>query len=101
MPRKTKPVPMAACEMPLMQAQCSTCPFRPEGDRRVRASVEARIYTSASQICHHPQLHGKNGTHLCRGARDEQLKIFHRLGVIAEPTDAAWAEAWAKLKPEA
>lgn len=45
----------------------------------------------ASQICHHPRLHGHTETHLCRGARDHQLVVFHRMGVIDAPTDEAWA----------
>jgi len=38
-------------------------------------------------------MHGTQGTHLCRGARDMQLTILHRLGLIAEPTDEAFKEA--------
>jgi hypothetical protein len=52
--------------------------------------IQQQCLTEASQICHHPHLHGKPETHLCRGARDFQLQIFHRLGVIEAPTDKAW-----------
>jgi hypothetical protein len=79
---------------PVMQAQCSTCPFLKDERGRYRepelaAKVESRLL-STSQLCHHPRLHGKPETHLCRGARIWQLTIFYRLGVISEPTDQAW-----------
>jgi hypothetical protein len=74
--------------MKVMQAQCATCPFRGESD--VRAMVEQRCLTQASQICHAPRLHGKRETHLCRGARNFQLTIFYRMGFLNAPTDACW-----------
>jgi len=82
---------------PVMEKKCRTCPFGPKGDARIRASVTSRLLT-ASQTCHHPRLDGRRETHLCRGARDQQLQIMHRLGVIAEETDAAWEAAYKKLK---
>lgn len=77
--------------MPVMAKCCPTCPFNAGGDPAIRAKVEERSLTQASQICHHPRLHGQLETHLCRGARDHQLTIFFRLGVIDAPTDEAWA----------
>lgn len=43
-------------------------------------------------ICHHQTLNNKSATHLCRGARDFQLQIFHRLGLLEEPTDECWGK---------
>lgn len=80
---------------PVMKTKCVTCPFGPNGDRQVRTSVESRLL-QASQNCHHPRAKGKRETHLCRGARDWQLQVMHRLGVIAEPTDQAWDVATKK-----
>lgn len=82
---------------PVMQRQCTTCPFRTDEcgrriDPQLAARVESRLL-EVSQICHHPRLENKPETHLCRGARNWQLTIFHRLGVLAEPTDKAWKEA--------
>jgi hypothetical protein len=54
------------------------------------ARIQAQALSEASQLCHAPRLHGKPETHLCRGARNFQLTIFYRLGVISEPSDAAW-----------
>ena len=54
--------------------------------------------TDASRICHST---GKNNAinkwtgkpeALCRGARDQQLKMFAGMGFISAPTDEAWAE---------
>lgn len=79
--------------MPVMQAQCPTCPFRRRGDAHLRARIEGTVLTEASQTCHTSGGFDIADTALCRGARDFQLTIFHRLGVIEAPTDAAWAKA--------
>ena len=81
---------------PVMAAKCESCPFREGGDIELRNRVMERTVLQASQICHHPRLHGKKETHLCRGARDEQLTILFRLGMLPEPTDKAFAEASAR-----
>jgi hypothetical protein len=77
---------------PVMSEKCASCPFRDDGDKILRARVLERTILQCSQICHHPRTHGKKETHLCRGARDEQLTILYRMGLIPEPTDAAFAE---------
>ena len=81
---------------PVMAAKCESCPFREGGDIELRNRVMERTVLQASQICHHPRIHGKKETHLCRGARDEQLTILFRLGMLPEPTDKAFAEASAR-----
>jgi len=81
--------------MPVMPAQCKTCPFRQPPTDSLRQKVEGRLM-QVSQTCHSSGLaHGKRDTHLCRGARDFQLTLLHRLGVLSAPTDEAWA---AKVK---
>jgi len=77
---------------PVMKSKCPTCPFHEahEGQVEIANMVRERCLTQASQICHHPHLHGRKETHLCRGARDYQLEIFHRLGFLSEPTDENW-----------
>ncbi len=81
---------------PVMAAKCESCPFREGGDIELRNKVMERTILTASQVCHHPRTHGKKETHLCRGARDEQLTILHRLGWLPEATDQAFAEASAR-----
>jgi hypothetical protein len=85
-----------AASMPVMKRQCATCPFRTDDhgrhpDVKLVNRIQDQCLNEASQICHHPALEGKPETHLCRGARDFQLTIFHRMGVISEPTDTAWS----------
>lgn len=80
---------------PVMKSKCPTCPFNKEENGRdavpdIADMVRRRCLTEASQICHHPRLHGKKEDHLCRGARDFQLEFFHRLGLLDIPTDEAW-----------
>lgn len=82
-------------DWPVMVKQCATCVLRCDEqgryvDPHIARTVIDRCLTQASQICHHPALHGKRETHLCRGARDYQLMIFHRLGFLSAPTDEAW-----------
>ena len=79
--------------MPVMVSQCSSCPFREDGDIELRNAVLSRTLLQASQVCHHPRLHGKKETHLCRGSRDFQLVLLHRMGFLAEPTDEAFKSA--------
>ena len=84
-----------------MKKRCSTCPLNKDENGRdqspqIAAKVKNQCLTEASQICHHPRLHGKAESHLCRGARDFQLQIFHRLGILEEPTDESWEKAYSK-----
>lgn len=82
-------------DWPVMAKQCATCVLRCDERGRYVDPVLAnrvieRCLTQASQICHHPALSGKPETHLCRGVRDYQLMIFHRIGFLDAPTDEAW-----------
>src|SRR5438552_3167816 len=89
MGRKSKLKPK---DMPVMQRQCATCPFR-EGSSlsELRPKIEERALAQASQTCHSTGLiNGKPDTHLCRGARDFQLQFFFRIGFLDSPTDEAW-----------
>lgn len=80
---------------PVMKSKCPTCPFNKDENGRdavpdIADMVRRRGLTEASQICHHPRPHGKKEDHLCCGARDFQLKVFHRLGLLDTPTEEAW-----------
>ena len=79
---------------PVMAKQCRTCVFATDKEGRwvnpeLAHMVENRMLT-CSQICHAPRLHGKSETHLCRGTRDRQIELMHRMGFLLEPTDEAW-----------
>lgn len=75
---------------PVRQTMCPSCPFREGGDRQLAARVLSRTLFQASQICHHPALHGQMEHELCRGARLRQLELLYRMGLIDAPTDAAF-----------
>lgn len=82
--------------LPVLKAKCATCPFR-EGSKYdgLAPGLAASALSDASRICHST---GSNAIHrrtgkperLCRGARDVQIKFFHAIGFLKEPTDAAW-----------
>ena len=85
--------------MPVRTAQCKTCPFRAAKDggwEDLRPLLIQRCLTEGSPICHSTgkALVRHDGEHLkaqiCRGARDLQLRYFHMVGYISEPTDTAW-----------
>jgi hypothetical protein len=84
----------------VMKSQCATCPFREGGDLKLRAGVMNRTGLAASQVCHHPRIHGKKETRLCRGARDHQLTLLYRLGLIESETDLAFEDASRKYGVE-
>lgn len=89
-------------DFPVMAAQCPSYPFHvdEEGrhpDARLVSEIQHRCLTESSHICHHPRKHGQPETHLCRGARDFQLQIFHRWGLLESPTDEDWERARARL----
>ena len=84
-------------QFPVMKTQCATCLFRTDEkgkyrDTELLARLQVQCLSEASQICHHPNLEDKKTTHLCRGAGDYQLEIFHRIGILNEPTDVSWSE---------
>ncbi len=79
--------------MKVNASRCHSCPFNENGCASIREMVQGRCMTEASQICH-----GTDNKTLCRGARDFQIQMFHRLGVLKEPTDKCWNETWEKMK---
>ena len=87
-----------SCELPIMPAQCATCPFRKgvaEKYARLTGVIGISALTEANRICHSTgsnALHRRTGKPetLCRGARDLQLQFFHVTGIISAPTDEAW-----------
>lgn len=77
-------------KMPVMKGMCETCPFGEDGDVEVRTNVQERTLKGINQTCHHSGGLNKRDTHLCRGARDFQLRLFVAMGFLPEATDAAW-----------
>jgi hypothetical protein len=61
----------------------------------LRADLEQCAATRASRICHSTGSNAINENtgkreKLCRGARNTQLAILHRMGFLRAATDAAW-----------
>lgn len=88
------------------RTMCATCPFR-DGSRYafLRDDLTRSAITTASRICHSTgpanavnRRPAQKKARACRGARDIQLRYFTAADIIAEPTDAAWAAAWAKIQ---
>lgn len=91
--RRRKPVPV-------MPEQCKSCIFRHDGNevelRPERlAEIQAYLLQGTPHLCHTPQMNG-GPDRACRGGRDFQLQCWARMGIIAEPTDEALAEAMRK-----
>ena len=95
MPRK----PRDTSGWPIMPKRCPSCPFNEDGDAETRSKVLERTGggLNCSQICHHNFLHGKKDAFLCRGLREIQLELLHRLKLIDEPTDEAFASTTKSL----
>lgn len=103
------PVPLLASTMvkqrkkkllPVRKAMCATCPFRESGWTEVRDFLHHRALNEATPICHstgEALVKREGPAQLCRGARDFQLQIFYRLGLLAAPTDEAWRRRCASL----
>src|SRR5262245_46371138 len=81
--------------LPVRKSMCGTCPFRPGSPYAYLAADLGRsAVQEASRICHSTGrsaiMRTRLKPHLCRGARDLQLKAMTALKVIEEPTDEAW-----------
>ena len=86
----------------VMSKQCTTCPWKSDRDRLELTAEEMAMLTKmvlseANIRCHHAAFSGKAETKICRGARNLQLKVFHSLGVLDEPTDACWSATLSKI----
>ena len=84
---------------------CATCVFaegNPAGLRPGRADeIRAMVIGGTNQLCHEARTKsGRQARVVCRGGRDFALMMWHRLGILPEPTDAALAEASARSCPE-
>jgi hypothetical protein len=79
------------------KTMCATCPWRKDSPYAyLKETLVVSALTQASRICHstgnNNAIHKRTGKpeRLCRGARDEQLAMFHNIGFLDAPTDEAW-----------
>jgi len=76
------------------ETQCATCPFREDGKgldlgAAKMSEITAYLIKGQNHFCHSDS---RNRT-ICRGGRNYQLSVWHRLGLISEPTDEAVRQA--------
>jgi len=92
--------------IPVMKTMCATCPFRPRSEyAHLAGYLAVSAITEASRLCHSTgssAINARTGkpSRICRGARDVQLRAMAAMGVIAEPTDEAWADAMRAAEAE-
>lgn len=86
--------------LPIRKTMCATCPWQNKSPYAcLLPDLTASATTEASRICHNTGedngIHEHTGKpeHICRGARDLQLRMFASLGYLPEPTDKAWNDA--------
>lgn len=85
---------------PCQPVQCKTCILRdngahwPVGPEKM-AEIYAYTIRGKTHLCHSRPSRGPRKL-ACRGLRDWQLMIWHRLGIIDEPTDEALAAPMVK-----
>jgi len=79
-------------DYPVQPRPCLTCPF--EGKEPVQLSPGAyakyiqNLMGEGQHICHN-----SNGTRICRGGRNIQLRWLCATGQLAKPTDEAFDQA--------
>jgi hypothetical protein len=86
----------------LRSEMCKTCIFRPQGQRLeispMRfAEIQEYLIQGQPHTCHTENPREPPSGYVCRGARNYQLQIWHRYGMITEPTDAALETAMRSL----
>ena len=87
---------------PVQPIMCGSCIFRQDGKQAELSpgrldAIRAYLIEATPHECHYPQTHGQNKHIVCRGGRDYQLMIWHRMGLIAAPTDEALHEKMVSL----
>lgn len=80
----SKKVPV--CELPVMVAHCSTCPFKPDAngiwqDVALANTVTSRTLFKGQQICHSTEKKNRKATHRCKGSYDQNKEIYARMGL--------------------
>ncbi len=79
------------------QKKCKTCVFHPGAEVVSPArlvEIQDYLIKGTNHLCH------TDDNTVCRGGREYQLMIWSRLGIIAEPTDAALASAMKQMGNE-
>lgn len=89
--------------MKVNKVMCATCPWRKDSPYAyLLPELMCSAVTKVSRICHSTGSNAINENTgipeaICRGARDEQLGMFHAIGVLPTATDEAWDALCADL----
>lgn len=78
---------------PVQPKACKTCPFEGETPIRLEPERFAEYYQKLIQFESQHLCHSVDNKAICRGGRNLQLKLLHRLGLIKSQTDEAFNEA--------
>ena len=65
--------------------RCKTCIFHDDQEiitQERQAEIQTYLLTGKNHVCH-------TTNKICKGGRDFQLQMFHRLGFIEKPTNDA------------
>jgi hypothetical protein len=79
--------------LPVNPNKCRTCPFTQSHATAIalqRSIIDRMLDDGGSQICHGTEGPNRRPKSLCRGAREQMLTLFFRMGFIDEATDEAW-----------
>lgn len=71
--------------LPVMKANCKTCPFKKKDGVHMQDAILANQVTNrtlfkAHQICHGTEKADRTPTHRCKGSFDFNFEIYDRLG---------------------
>lgn len=74
------------CDLPVMKANCKTCPFREDEkghwqDVRLANEVISRTLFNSQQICHGTEGNNRKANNRCKGAYDHNFEIYKRMGL--------------------
>lgn len=74
------------CELPIMKANCKTCPFKQNDqghwqDTNLANEVISRTLFKAQQICHGTEGKNREANNRCKGAYDHNFEIYKRMNL--------------------
>jgi len=80
-------------QTPVQTHPCMTCPFEGEKPIALTPKSYARYVAKIVNLESQHRCHSVDNKMLCRGGRNLLLRVLYVQGLIAEPTDAAFAAA--------
>ena len=80
---------MEVNKLPVMQACCKTCPFKPDADGRFQnmelaTAIIKRTLFKSQQICHGTEDKNREPRNRCFGSFEYNAEIYERMGLDKE-----------------